>query len=566
MKNDDNEIKDNIYNTIIKILNLFITNYEEKIYDDTFIYLDSNKKIINFLKSTGFEGEEKKISQIDDYDNHNKFYEQILKNFNFNLSNLKMNIFKNFKYLKLYFIIPIIKIILKIIENKKNLELDIIKLYINNIFDFFINKDLNSLSNDFTFYKGIKYKLKFYFSMEKEKFDFVNQLNKNKYSNSIINYKKLLLNINYNLKNLCMFLIKILENKKREEENIENKNKIIISELYEISLKLNKNDSIFNNFGINCSKTYEQILKENEIFSTLNYFSDICNKINKYKENINELNSFIEKIKNFKYNKLYKIFLIFRETETFEFFDEYIFEFNKIIKIYNNFISSFHKDNQFNKLLKEILHDENFKNLYCEIMQSEIIKEFVSIKKILYNNLDEYYEEFIKELKKDKDKFFSYIKLETLSLYKKAFVDHFLRIFINDNFIYKSDNLKEEDIKEILKAYLIEVLIHESFHFIRRFKNLGKLTKEVYSPMSKDTNSNEIGKDLIYYIFKVTNIIKLNINQALIINNIKNWNEKNNFENLFNEENNENEDNQNCLRFMDIKPIKEKFISYDVRY
>ena len=83
--------------------------------------------------------------------------------------------------------------ILKIIErNNLNLQNDMIKLYINNIFDFFVNKDLDSLSNDYTFYLGIKNNLKFHFQIEEEKSN-LEQINDRFSSDYISNYKRFLL-------------------------------------------------------------------------------------------------------------------------------------------------------------------------------------------------------------------------------------------------------------------------------------------------------------------------------------------------------------------------------------
>ena len=332
-----------------------------------------------------------------------------------------------------------------------------------------------------------------------------------------------------------------------------------MDEICNIIENLKKMNSIFNEIDINCSKTYDELLKENGFINNLQSLINISKEIGKCEKEFNVINSFIEKIKNIKYNDLFDIFLMFGNKNLFLNNYGYLkISFNEMLKNYDIFISFYHEDNSMHELLNNLLNDENFQNLYCEIMQSKIIKKFVSVKKETDDNLEDNYNNFIEELKNDKKKFFSYIKLETLSLYKKAFVDRFLRIYINDNYIYKSDNLNIEEINEILKAYLIEVLIHDSFHFLRRFKKNGILCEKVISPIMKDKDEHEIGKELIHYIFNVTFIKKLDYNLAKIINNIDNWNIDTNFKNLHikEDENSENGNKQNCLRFMDMKPKK----------
>lgn len=136
-----------------------------------------------------------------------------------------------------------------------------------------------------------------------------------------------------------------------------------------------------------------------------------------------------------------------------------------------------------------------------------------------------------------------------------------MRIYLNDNFIIKSKNLSEEDIKAILKAYLIEILIHESFHFIRRAYCMGKPSKYLVFQKSKDNNEKEIGKYLIYFIFKVKQIDKIDLETAKLIIDVKNWNliGNKNFENLFNKEITKTQlNNEQYIRFMEIKVFEDE--------
>ncbi len=150
----------------------------------------------------------------------------------------------------------------------------------------------------------------------------------------------------------------------------------------------------------------------------------------------------------------------------------------------------------------------------------------------------------------------------TLSYYKKAYIDDFLRIFINDNFIRIQGNLNieitENEIEEISISYLIITLLHESFHFINRFNNSGKSSKKDFSPLSTDTNEKEIGIDLIFFIFNVKIIQELNVENSKYINNIENWENDNFSFHDLNMQDDENNEFTKGLKFMNLKKKNNK--------
>ena len=150
----------------------------------------------------------------------------------------------------------------------------------------------------------------------------------------------------------------------------------------------------------------------------------------------------------------------------------------------------------------------------------------------------------------------------TLSYYKKAYIDDFLRIFINDNFIRIQGNLNieitENEIEEISISYLIITLLHESFHFINRFNNSGKSSKKDFSPLFTDTNEKEIGIDLIFFIFNVKIIQELNVENSKYINNIENWENDNFSFHDLNMKEDENNEFTKGLKFMNLKKNNNK--------
>ena len=323
------------------------------------------------------------------------------------------------------------------------------------------------------------------------------------------------------------------------------------------------------NFDIDNDSSYQDLFEKYGFTLIIYYLNSIINN-NKnfviYQKQMENILKITDKIKNWKFFELFKLFIMIGNIQIK--LDDQFNEFERIIDIYDKFkLSFFEKENIYNNIFHSILNDNEFKNLYIQIMKSEIIKLFVKSKNELYSNLEEYYRKFLEDYLIGKKFIFNYIILQTISLYKKAVFTPFSRIYLNDNFIIKSNNLSEDDIKTILKAYLIEILIYESFHFIRRVYCLGKPSKYIVSPKSKETNEEEIGKDLIYFIFKVKQIEKIDLETAKLIIDVKNWNIIGNqiFENLFKKEIAKDLlNNEQYLEFMEKKSLEdEKEIEID---
>ena len=267
---------------------------------------------------------------------------------------------------------------------------------------------------------------------------------------------------------------------KYEKINNVNENEEV-NQLFNLLPILNSNSKVLLNlnFDIDNDSSYQDLFEKYGFTLMIYYLNSIINN-NKnfviYQKQMENILKITDKIKNWKFFELFKLFIMIGNIQIK--LDNQFNEFERIIDIYDKFkLSFFEKENIYNNIFHSILNDNEFKNLYIQIMKSEIIKLFVKSKNELYSNLEEYYQKFLEDYLIGKKFIFNYIILQPLSLYKKAVFTPFLRIYLNDNFIIKSNNLSEDDIKTILKAYLIEILIYESFHFIRRVYCLGKPSK-----------------------------------------------------------------------------------------
>ena len=101
-------------------------------------------------------------------------------------------------------------------------------------------------------------------------------------------------------------------------------------------------------------------------------------------------------------------------------------------------------------------------------------------------------------------------------------------------------DLKEDDIKIILKGYLLIIILHETEHFFRLLNKAKKVFD--FTPRGK-----EGGKLFIKYLFGVYSINHIDVNQSKEVLNYENWKEHQKIKKIFmnqlenNEENNIND-------------------------
>ena len=166
------------------------------------------------------------------------------------------------------------------------------------------------------------------------------------------------------------------------------------------------------------------------------------------------------------------------------------------------------------------------------------------------------YYKFIKYL--NNDFFKKHIYYSYLPLNFKAFVCKIPKIIINISvnglsiINNKDNNLKDDEITNILKAYCIIILIHECFHFIiKYFSNKKIYDLQKTPPKIEDEILNfiyESGESLIYYLTGKFIIKNYNNKLANFINDIKNWKlKKNNFKEKIKNLLGENEESENKI-------------------
>ena len=109
-----------------------------------------------------------------------------------------------------------------------------------------------------------------------------------------------------------------------------------------------------------------------------------------------------------------------------------------------------------------------------------------------------------------------------------------MRIIINPLFIELSNSLKNdyEKTKEILKAYIIIILIHEVVHLLKFLKKTFSFKNIPQTPKNK-----EGGEIFIEYLFGLSKINNIGYEQAKMINDLNNWNNNHNLHKIFEKDN-----------------------------
>ena len=272
-----------------------------------------------------------------------------------------------------------------------------------------------------------------------------------------------------------------------------------------------------------------------------------------------------------------------------------------IVQTYISSIDNYNIGNKsYETEINEIIKDKNYIILINEIMKSKVMKTayynindfYISNgKKDLYEEFSVNYDDDKKEIKqyengdnndnKDNKKkalnnqnnliggkdlkyyYNSFCKLlETfdysqifivMALPKtiKAFTFRFLKIILNYNGI-KLNRTEKYDAKELLKAYLIFIIIHEQNHFIKRYFNENLAYDECCTPKINVLDEEEGSKQLIKLLFGdplINNFI--NVEQAKYILEIDNWRKKTlkDFKNDF-EKITKNNDNSSTILYL----------------
>ena len=258
----------------------------------------------------------------------------------------------------------------------------------------------------------------------------------------------------------------------------------------------------------------------------------------------------IEKDSNFNYDEEYEKFIEENELIIQESKEDLTKELKKIIEdksfIYDfkQILNSSSVKNYLNKARK--FNDENYNIIFIE-----------NEEEIDYKNDDELSLEFgkFKKLLEADNNF-----LSKLIIYKylpkniRAFVNPLMRININPLFFKTTDSLTQEKRKVILKSYLFIILIHEIIYLLKFMKK----EKIPFDNIQKKAKEKEGGIMFINYLFDIPIIPCITYEQALKINEIKNWNNINELHCIFNEQKKIYETEKNNKRKFDISLYKFK--------
>ncbi len=218
----------------------------------------------------------------------------------------------------------------------------------------------------------------------------------------------------------------------------------------------------------------------------------------------------------------------------------------KILENLKNNIENLH-NNKIREYIKIILNENEIYKFFFSILKCDIIKQFFD--GILYIGkeanefqkvssqiedsecFEKVYNIFLKEYdKSDFKEFKNLILIKTLSKGDRACVlTHLKRYVINPSqlFIGTEISSNEHEIEDILKGYLIVILLYETEHFLRLLDEGNKNVK------AKTPRNKEGGRLFIKYLFGVESISHINDKQAKDILNLDNWKDHEKIKSIF---------------------------------
>ena len=241
-------------------------------------------------------------------------------------------------------------------------------------------------------------------------------------------------------------------------------------------------------------------------------------------------------------------------------------EFDSIDNVYKNHIKSYEllieeskedlteelstilKSDEFMDYLKEVLESipvQNYLKNRRKFNEDNSVKFMKEDENDFDDNLRAGYERVMDNLKKKKQWLNDIIIIKYMSKKKRAFVNPLIRIVINPLYIEISELLKKENNNkrhDIFKAYLIIIIIHELIHICKFMKD-----KFNYSNIPQTPKNKEGGEIFIKHLFGLPIINKINYEQAIKINDIKNWESIDKLSKIFNDDNCKDED-KNYIR------------------
>ena len=533
-----------VHNTIPKLLKLIQQILIKKIED----------RKNNIITSDFFKGkddfeitaEEPYIMNESDFDDIH-FYEYILKVSLYFLKKKDNNTINKLEPAILKHLIDLGAILQIILYEDKNYEKRDVKYYLYHLINAF-SEDDDKLENDYKFLKcGIElliknYEIKDYkeYFPEKDKIEM-----RHNFSSSIddllFNLQQYIINNKYYLskeeKEIILFN-KVTELKGKTRELIETN---------EESNYLEKVDSLLKelNTSLDGQKTFKSIKNfissfDANIPENINdfYYSIFCCNDNKITNNDKTINNTGTSIINFRTNKICDV-------KTKDSLLKYYFQFLERGDLFYKLISG---DNSNKIYFQELLEDKKFRDKVINFYSSQKIKDFIN-QRCNKNEKDRIMEKLPHLLNlMEENNFWKQIILFPMSEHKMASVENYLRIVINTEYV-NYYNTSDDQKKTIVNLLLFELLIHETFHFLRRLVFSGEKSKDAITPPSSydkdkgekeekdENNSNneqkkknseneesanedkkygEIGQRLIKYIFNVDKIVIISYKAAKI--------------------------------------------------
>ena len=499
--NDNNSYKNNIIE-VPKESNNIIINLENKI-------LSKKSEILELLEKTHTK-EEFHILNIESFDNSLESISTLINNFLYYFSIYKIQ--KELIHIYFYIFHLIYYILFSIIKNhsKNLLKEKIFKFYLFHIVHFF-QDDKKSPELNYFFYEGA-------FKYFKKNMDiyirYIFELN-----SDIINVLLSCHNIEVILNN---FYLKLL-NKKIKTEDEYNFLGSYKSIMNEINIEINKIKENYNN------KIAELIPNQEKSETTLLI---LCQMIKDQSASaikiLKNKNITCESLENF-LNKMKELSrIIFTQNLSINHFALMKYNYKKSasneegINKYFTYLKEWQNDNKkinqdYTIIFSDLIESKDFKQLFLSAMKSSYIKGFVE-----YNKLSSVYKEFMDNYADIIDKYILYVPL-TKGI--KAYVSNYFRIALNINSIELIGTFQDQSRNEILKSYLLINLLHESFHFLFRLNKKGYVALEALSPKVQKISESyqEIGVDLILYIFGTEYIVFITPEQSNLISDIESW-------------------------------------------
>ena len=499
--NDNNSDKNNIIE-VPKESNNIIINSENKI-------LSKKSEILELLEKTHTK-EEFHILNIESFDNSLEYISTLINNFFYYFSVYKIQ--KELIHIYYYIFHLIYYILFSIIKNhsKNLLKEKIFKFYLFHIVHFF-QDDKKSPELNYFFYEGA-------FKYFKKNMDiyirYIFELN-----SDIINVLLSCHNIEVILNN---FYLKLL-NKKIKTEDEYNFLSSYKSIMNEINIEINKIKENYNNKIVELIPNQEkgettllilcQMIKDQSAsaIKILKNKNITCESLENFLNKMKELSRIIF-TQNLSINHFALMKYNYKKSASNE---EGINKYFTYLKEWQNDNKKINQDNTI--IFSDLIESKDFKQLFLSAMNSSYIKGFVE-----YNKLSSVYKEFMDNYADIIDKYILYVPL-TKGI--KAYVSNYFRIALNINSIELIGTFQDQSRNEILKSYLLINLLHESFHFLFRLNKKGYVALEALSPKVQKISESyqEIGVDLILYIFGTEYIVFITPEQSNLISDIESW-------------------------------------------